>query len=435
MKKIISTPNPDSRITSRVEVFRGLPGSDGKVIELRKTSTHLQWRYINEQWADLITLDEIKGEDGLTPQEGVDYNDGADAKQVEFQKTATHLQWRRVGEAWINLVLLTDIKGEAGYTPQKDIDYFDGTDGTTPQKGVDYFDGNTPVKGVDYFDGATPVKGVDYFDGADGDDGKEVEFQKSATHIQWRYVGDVAWTNLVLLTDIKGDPGNPGYTPVKGVDYFDGDDAPIPETITYFSDSLAVLTGTINSGDVTDVSVFNDSNVLDIQEADGVPGFDIRLIFHAVDTFNKFQLNVAYSNTSLHLVNIDLYNNVTGQFDTVGSFRGLTGYTQLSFDVIDSTNYISQGSVISRLYHSSDGVITHSIQIDYAALLNSLQGAKGDPFTYSDFTAEQLLALKGDPGSDASVTKVNVESVLTGEISSHSHANAGLTQQQIEGFI
>lgn len=52
--------------------------------------------------------------------------------------------------------------GEDGYTPQKGVDYFDGEDGE---------DGYTPVKGKDYFDGNpgyTPQKGVDYFDGEDG---------------------------------------------------------------------------------------------------------------------------------------------------------------------------------------------------------------------------------------------------------------------------
>lgn len=46
--------------------------------------------------------------------------------------------------------------------------------------------------------------------GLPGDDGREVEFQVSATHIQWRYVGDVSWTDLIALDDIKGDPGVDG---------------------------------------------------------------------------------------------------------------------------------------------------------------------------------------------------------------------------------
>lgn len=41
-------------------------------------------------------------------------------------------------------------------------------------------------------------------------DGREVELQKSATHIQWRYVGDASWTNLVALTEITGPAGANG---------------------------------------------------------------------------------------------------------------------------------------------------------------------------------------------------------------------------------
>ncbi|WP_312065157.1 hypothetical protein [Brevundimonas sp.] len=43
-----------------------------------------------------------------------------------------------------------------------------------------------------------------------GVDGKNVEIQKSATHIQWRRVGDVAWVDLIALTDlmVKGDKGD-----------------------------------------------------------------------------------------------------------------------------------------------------------------------------------------------------------------------------------
>lgn len=47
--------------------------------------------------------------------------------------------------------------------------------------------------------GYTPVKGVDYFDGAPGKDGKDGE---------------------------PGQDGKDGYTPVKGVDYFDGEPGP-----------------------------------------------------------------------------------------------------------------------------------------------------------------------------------------------------------------
>lgn len=46
--------------------------------------------------------------------------------------------------------------------------------------------------------------------GMDGDDGREVEFRTSATHIQWRYVGDQAWQDLVDLSTLEGPAGPQG---------------------------------------------------------------------------------------------------------------------------------------------------------------------------------------------------------------------------------
>lgn len=41
-------------------------------------------------------------------------------------------------------------------------------------------------------------------------DGREVEMQKSASHVQWRYVGDATWINLIPLADITGPSGANG---------------------------------------------------------------------------------------------------------------------------------------------------------------------------------------------------------------------------------
>lgn len=59
-------------------------------------------------------------------------------------------------------------------------------------------------------------------DGADGADGKEVEFQVSATHIQWRYVGDATWVDLIALSAITGADGAPGAPGADGADGTNG---------------------------------------------------------------------------------------------------------------------------------------------------------------------------------------------------------------------
>ena len=66
------------------------------------------------------------------------------------------------------------------------------------------------------FDGHTPIKGVDYFDGEKGDKGDPFRYE------------DFTPEQLASLKGDKGDKGDngkdgaDGYTPVKDVDYFDG---------------------------------------------------------------------------------------------------------------------------------------------------------------------------------------------------------------------
>lgn len=53
------TGNEASWLTS----LRGPAGTDGKQVELRKTTTHIQWRYfgVNETWVDLVPLSDLGG--------------------------------------------------------------------------------------------------------------------------------------------------------------------------------------------------------------------------------------------------------------------------------------------------------------------------------------------------------------------------------------
>ena len=52
--------------------------------------------------------------------------------------------------------------------------------------------------------------------GTPGKDGREIELQNSGTAIQWRYVGDNAWTDLVQLSSLKGEKGDKGDKGDKG---------------------------------------------------------------------------------------------------------------------------------------------------------------------------------------------------------------------------
>lgn len=103
---------------SALDAGSGEPSEDGREIELQKTATHVQWRYVGDaSWTNLVALTDITGPAGANGTNGVD---GADGREVELQKSSTHIQWRYIGGAWANLIALADITG-----PQEPA----GTDG------------------------------------------------------------------------------------------------------------------------------------------------------------------------------------------------------------------------------------------------------------------------------------------------------------------
>ena len=115
---------------------------------------------------------------------------------------------------------LLALRGEKGDKGDSGEDGADGQDGvgitsiTQNQDGtlsINLDDGTSyvtePLKGAD---GYTPIKGVDYFDGTNGQDGKD---------------GADGYTpvkGVDYFDGTNGRNGVDGYTPVKGVDYFDG---------------------------------------------------------------------------------------------------------------------------------------------------------------------------------------------------------------------
>ncbi len=87
-------------------------------------------------------------------------DNGVEGAEPEFRTTDTHLQWRLVGDdEWIDLMELDDLKGPAGADGQ------DGTDGTDGTDGVDGIDGADGKDGVDGQDGTDGQDGVDGIDG------------------------------------------------------------------------------------------------------------------------------------------------------------------------------------------------------------------------------------------------------------------------------
>ncbi len=189
----------------------GLTGCDkDDDINVRFQDNYFQWQVEGDsEWNNLITIDEIKdllgegykGDTGATGAQGIQGVAGVDGREVEFQKSATHIQWRyktdNNNDTWKDLVELSALKGDTGAT---------GQTGAKGEKGDTGADGQTPYIGtngnwwIGETDTGVKAEGVD---GANGVDGREVEFQVTETHIQWRYAGDSEWKDLLALEDVN----------------------------------------------------------------------------------------------------------------------------------------------------------------------------------------------------------------------------------------
>ena len=127
-----------------------------------------------------------------------------DAALPDVRNNGTAIQWKYSNEAdWHDLVALAELRGAAGEA---------GKDGAGGENGAD---GKNGINGINGKDGINGVDGKDGIDGKDGMNGKNIEVQRAATHIQWRYEGG-EWQNLVAIADITGPAGQNGKDGANG---------------------------------------------------------------------------------------------------------------------------------------------------------------------------------------------------------------------------
>ena len=187
--------------------------ADGREIEMQKSATHVQWRYVGDaSWTNLVALSEITGPAGAN---------GEDGEEVQLRKNSTHVQWKLASAVtWTDLIPLADLKGEAGtgltnrgvwaagtFNPG-DYVFATGSIGSGNTMWV-LSDSAPYASSVQPKDDSTHWIEQAAPAGPAGDDGLSVELQKSATHIQWRQTGGV-WANLVPLADLVGAQGSAG---------------------------------------------------------------------------------------------------------------------------------------------------------------------------------------------------------------------------------
>lgn len=179
-------------------------GDPGKNIELQATETMIQWRVEGDTaWLDLMERSQLAG------------------REVELRRGQTAIQWHYVGdEAWTDLIQIVTLKGDKGDTGPGLKNKGAWAAGTYNPGDYVLAAGTAVAQAIwilrdaeDYASAAAPAQDATHWvelvppAGAPGDDGREVQLQKGATAIQWRYAGETAWTDLALLADLKGADG------------------------------------------------------------------------------------------------------------------------------------------------------------------------------------------------------------------------------------
>ena len=162
--------------TNGKDGINGTNGTDGKsAYEIAKDNGFVG---SEDDW-----LDSLKGEKGDSGSNGAN---GLNGKEVVLRVTSTMIQWKYDTDTeWNDLIPLNSLKGK------------DGKDG---------------------------INGSNGRDGIDGDNGKEIELRNNSTYIQWRYVGDENWYNLIEVSSLRGVDGENGksaYELAKDTGYTD----------------------------------------------------------------------------------------------------------------------------------------------------------------------------------------------------------------------
>lgn len=104
-------------------------------------------------------------------------------------------------------------------------------------------------------------------DGADGTDGREIELQVTDTYIQWRYIGDTTWYNLIALSELKGAKGDQGIQGETGAS-----NTLTIGTVTKGDNAEATITGTSPNQVLNLVLPKGDQGEQGIQGKDGNSG-------------------------------------------------------------------------------------------------------------------------------------------------------------------
>lgn len=213
-----------------------------------------------------------KGEQGPQGLQGLKGDTGENGKSIEYEWRGTELGIRQEGE--INYTYV-NLQGPQGLP---------GTGGS----------------------------------GGAGVDGREIELQKGSTHIQWRYVGELSWRNLIAIEDLKGEQGLQGPQGPSGTNGKDG------------------VTPNITIGTVTTLEPSQQATVTK-RGTSANPIFDFGIPKGEQGSVEYKLINVNIIGTTLTLTK-DKYQFVNMQNNTTIKLPSVSSYTEIHLFFFSETD-------------------------------------------------------------------------------------------------
>lgn len=248
--------------------------------------------------------------------------------------------------------------------------------------------------------------------GGTGQDGRTPELRAANGYIQWRYVGETSWNNLVALADLTGSKGDTGTDGINGIDGIDGKSVNLQIADGYIQwqrdgdstwQNLIALDEII---DVTDIEseISNIANdISDITNDIATINGEITDMANDIDN-NKYVIDYLDSNVDLLLGSmVDLETNMA---DTANDIVALdTRVTAIentpSGNSADYANAITKTMEVARTHNITDMSPTYTRWRTLVLYGNPEQSGKN----IFDYQAAFEIAQAIEPAGVSMVTK------------------------------
>lgn len=283
-----------------------------------------------------------------------------------------------------------------------------------------------------------PAEGVVGPQGPAGTDGKEVELQKTSTHIQWRYVGG-DWNNLVALADLKGDKGEGANVDLSDYALKSWVDEQIERVQTGGSVDLSsyytkteVDTKLSSKADKIDLHSHSNKSVLDGITSTKVTEWNNKSTFDGNynNLINKPTIPEAYDDSSIKSI-INLKANISDVPTRVSQLINDSGFLITHQDISHKLDKIHNTSTTA---HSDIRALIDGLTERLNALANSDD-------TTLDQMAEVVAYIKNNKTLIDSITtsKINVSDIVDDLITSVNNkplsANQGVELKTLIDYL